>query len=144
MSSQVQTPEDSTLLPLMLETYSWGEASVEPDAIEDIFRLFITEEVKHDADAGPRSAEQPSANPDRSNASCGNNKTESMSEQRMDPESTIRRGQKQATAKEMPGDSHHRIRRPWSGSRRSQPSFLNPDVSSIHLTHPRRHARVQV
>ncbi len=142
MSSQVQTPEDSNLLPLMLETYAspviftsltWlivffysqhpshssatdgGEASVEPDAIEDIFRLFIIEEVKLDAGAGSRSAEHPSANPDRSNASCGNNKTESMSEQRMDLESTICRGQKQATAKEMPVDSHHRIRRPWSG-----------------------------
>ncbi|CAL8580095.1 hypothetical protein XPA_005829 [Xanthoria parietina] len=144
MSSQVQTPEDSNLLPLMLETQhpshssatDGGEASVEPDAIEDIFRLFIIEEVKLDAGAGSRSAEHPSANPDRSNASCGNNKTESMSEQRMDLESTICRGQKQATAKEMPVDSHHRIRRPWSGSRRSQPSFLNPDVTSIHLTHP--------
>lgn len=133
MSSQVQTPEDSKLLPWMLETYAspviftsltWlivffysqhpshssatdgGEASVEPDAIEEVIL---------DAGAGSRSAEHPSANPDRSNASCGNNKTESMSEQRMDLESTICRGQKQATAKEMPVDSHHRIRRPWSG-----------------------------
>lgn len=141
MSSQVQTPEDSKLFPLMVETYAspvvftfltWlivffhsqhpfrslatdgAEASVEPDAIEDIFRLFIIEEVKHDAGAGPPSAEQLRANPDRSNASYGN-KTESLSEQRMDAESAACRGQKQLTTKEMLGDSHHRIRQPWSG-----------------------------
>lgn len=91
-----------------------GEASVETDAIEDIFRLFIIEEVKHDAGAYPRSAEQLSANTGHSNVSC-ENKTEVMSQQPLDPESTTCRGQKQAATTKVLGDSQYRIRRPLSG-----------------------------
>ncbi|KAL8903379.1 MAG: hypothetical protein Q9171_007424, partial [Xanthocarpia ochracea] len=104
------------------------EASPRIDAIEDIFRLFTTDEVDHDAGPGPSSTGQQSANPDPSKSSYETMLKES-SHQPTDPESTTKGGQKQPAAKNVLVTSQYRVRRPVSGSRRSQPSFLNLDDS---------------
>ncbi|KAL8911727.1 MAG: hypothetical protein Q9172_007623, partial [Xanthocarpia lactea] len=111
------------------------EASPGIDAIEDIFRLFTTDEVDHGAGPGPDSTEQQNANPDPSKSSYENMPKESR-HQPTDPESTTNGGQKQPAAKNILVTSQYRVRRPVSGSRRSQPSFLNLDDS---LRCPRDH-----
>ncbi|KAL8883066.1 MAG: hypothetical protein Q9192_007469, partial [Flavoplaca navasiana] len=105
------------------------------DAIEDICRLFMVEAVEHGAVADPQPTEQPSSNPVSSTWSC-NDETPSMCQKITNQESTTNERQKGVGLTEELKIPQYRIRRPLSGSRRSQPTFLNPDASSTHLAAP--------
>ncbi|KAL9038673.1 MAG: hypothetical protein Q9180_002990 [Flavoplaca navasiana] len=105
------------------------------DAIEDICRLFMVEGVEHGAVADPQATEQPSSNSVSSMWSC-NDGTPTMCQHITDQESTSDERQKGVGLTEELKIPQYRIRRPLSGSRRSQPTFLNPDASSTHHAGP--------
>ncbi|KAL8977621.1 MAG: hypothetical protein Q9205_006614 [Flavoplaca limonia] len=105
------------------------------DPIEDIYRLFMVEAVEHGGVADPQPTEQPGSNPGSSMTSC-NDKTPLMCQKITDQESTSNERQKGVGLTEKLEIPQYRIRRPLSGSRRSQPTFLNPDASSTHLAGP--------